>query len=295
MSPSRFTPTRRSAARLGRRLQGAFRLVRPFNVALFAVGVGVGGMLGAAGRGMPTAAALTAAAASAALVGAGGNALNDAFDVAIDRVNRPDRPIPAGVASVRTAWGVWSVTTAGGVALGAWVSPLHGLLAALAALALFAYNARLKRTMLAGNVVVAGVVALALAYGGAAVGGLRPALVGAVFAALTTFAREIVKDIEDAAGDAASGARTLAVAHGPAARRVAAGTLLVTVALTPFPFLLPYYGGLFLLGVTAADALLLRALWHLYAADGGGPARASGVLKGAMLAGLAALALAGAG
>lgn len=281
---------------LTRRLLGIARLARPLNVALFAAGVVVGGLLGAGSDAFaaPTGALLTQAALSAALIGAGANALNDAFDVSMDRLNRPRRPIPSGQVDVRTGWILWGGATLGGVALGAAVSPAHAGMAAAAAAGLYVYNTRLKRTVLAGNLVVAGVVALSLLYGGAAVGAVLPALVGAAFAGLTTLAREIIKDIEDARGDAAAGARTLPVVHGPAvAARLAAAVIAVTVALTPFPFLLPRYSGLFLLGLLVTDGLLLRVLWTLHPATGATDAgRASSVLKAAMMAGLVALALA---
>ena len=53
----------------------------------------MGGWLGANALPAP----LWIAAFSAAAVTAGGNALNDLWDLEIDRVNHPDRPLPSAV------------------------------------------------------------------------------------------------------------------------------------------------------------------------------------------------------
>ncbi|MDA0812892.1 MAG: UbiA family prenyltransferase [Verrucomicrobia bacterium] len=47
-------------------------------------------------------------AAAASLLYFGGTALNDAFDAKYDREHRPERPIPAGVLSLRIAW-IWGL------------------------------------------------------------------------------------------------------------------------------------------------------------------------------------------
>lgn len=274
------------------RIWAVIRLVRPMNVLLFLAGVGVGGVLAGGASALVEGSAVGLAAVSAALIGGAANSLNDVFDVEIDRINRPDRPLPAGEVSVRLARLVWAAGSATGLAVAALVSLLHLGIAALAAVLLYAYNARLKRTVLLGNLVVAVVVGLALIYGGMAVGRPGAALVGAGFAALTTLARELIKDLEDQAGDAAAGARTLPVRYGPdATRALLLFILALTVALTPLPYLLLGYSGLFLLLVLVADGLLLRSL-SLISQTPPIADRAGSLLKVAMIFGLAALAAA---
>lgn len=273
------------------------RLVRPFNFVLFLAGVGVGGLLAAEGTALREGEGLRllVAAASAALLGGAANALNDVFDLEIDRVNRPERPLSSGRVSVGAAKGVWAAGTLAGVVAGALLSALHGVLAVAATVLLFVYNARLKRVPLAGNVLVGVVVALALVYGAAAVGAPEAAFVGAAFAFLTTLAREVVKDVEDLAGDAAAGARTLPIAFGKAvAERSAAAVVALTIALTPVPFLWLGYSSVYLLVVLAADVLMLRVLWLLQAGEAPGAIhRAGSLLKWAMVTGMLALALSG--
>ncbi|MDX1419692.1 MAG: UbiA family prenyltransferase [Rubricoccaceae bacterium] len=282
------------------------RLLRPLNFALFLAGVALGALLagGAAAFAGGVVGRVLLAMASAALIGGAANAVNDVYDLAIDRVNRPRRPLPSGLVSVRAAWALWAVLTGLGVVLGGLVSPLHGALAAGSAALLWAYSARLKRSPGWGNLAVAAVLGLAILYGGlAAHASPGAAWLGAAFAFLTTLAREVVKDIEDAAGDAAEGARTLPLRWG---RRPAAAFALVLIFVTLFALPVPAFAGLgtvFLALALPVAAALLGAAWALLAADAAAPtdadavwrtgaARASAWLKGAMVVGVVALALA---
>ena len=273
------------------------RLVRPLNVVMFLVGVGVGGVLAHTGGGWRSVELLrlAVAAVSAACIGGAANAINDVFDLDIDRVNRPERPLPSGRLPVRFARGVWIVGTGVGLALALLLGPVHLVLAAGTAAMLWAYSAKLKRVAVAGNLVVAFVLGLALVYGGLAVGGPVRALAGGLFAALTTFAREVIKDVEDMPGDRTAGARTLPLVAGPAvAVQVAVGVLLLTVVLMPVPYLWLGFGPLYLFVVGVTALALLLAAWPLISSGRAEreATTASARLKGAMVLGLLALALA---
>ena len=276
-------------------LFGLIRLARPLNVVLFLVGVALGGVL-AGGMGAfapPNAARLALACLSAALIGAGANAINDVYDLAIDQTNRPDRPIPSGAVTPGAGRAFWGVTTLAGIGLGALVSPVHLGLAAASAALLWAYSAWLKRLPFVGNLAIALVLALALFYGGLVVGGWWGAAIGAAFAFGTTLAREVVKDVEDVVGDRLGGARTLATTAGPrAASRLALAVIALTVAALPAP--LPVLGGSFLFWSLPAAGALLVAAWALLRAPRealpGAAGRSSAWLKTAMVAGIVALA-----
>lgn len=268
------------------------RLVRPLNLVILMAGVVLGAVLVAGPGALRGASGLAVwiAALSAACVGAGGNAFNDLADVGIDRVNRPDRPLAAGRIAPGAARGLWLFLSAAGVGLAALVSAWHVGVALAVAVVLWLYSVRFKKLPLVGNVVVAGLIALAIVYGGRAVGTGSSALVGAAFAFLTTLAREIVKDVEDEKGDRLGGARTLPLAVGTRqAVRVAQGVVALTLVLTPLPSLVLGYEPIYLLAVLGAGAFLLAALVHLDAPDALRPA--SRALKSAMVLGIVALAL----
>lgn len=278
------------------------RLLRPANLVLSFLAVAVGGVLavGASAFAPAAVASLLLAMASAAFVGSAANALNDVYDAEIDRVNRPDRPVAAGRVAPRTARTVWAVLSALGVLCGVLVSPALAGIAAASVAVLWLYNARLKGVPVVGNVVVASVIAAAPLYGALAVEVVPPAVGAAVgLTFLLTLAREIAKDIEDVEGDMAGGARTLPVVWGerPTAF-VASGVVWLTLALLPVPVAWGLGRSFLAYGVGVA-ACLLMAAWLLMngALDGPSPARRAAArarawLKGAMVAGIAALLLA---
>ena len=103
-------------------------LARPFTLVAPALGFLSGALtaVGAAPR-EPWAASLLVSpllgSAMAALLNAGNNALNQIYDLEIDRVNKPKRPLPSGRLTVREVWTFTNITyalalAALGVALG---------------------------------------------------------------------------------------------------------------------------------------------------------------------------------
>ena len=285
-------------------LVGLIRLLRPLNFVMFFAGVALGGLLavGLDAFGAENLPRMLLAMASAALIGGGANAINDVYDIDIDLVNRPERPLPSGAVSLETARRLWLGLTLVGVAAGWFISPLHGFMATGAAVLLWAYSARLKRTPGWGNLAVAVVLGLAIFYGGLvpASGSLVIVLIGALFAFFTTLAREGAKDIEDMEGDAQFGARTLPLVWGarPAAWLVLAVILLTLLAL-PIPAVAGF--GLAFLGFAIPVACsLLASGWALLVAGASGTPeawrRGAGTagkwLKVAMVTGILALSLA---
>ncbi len=222
------------------------------------------------------------------LLVAAGNADNDALDAETDRVNRPGRPVVAGAISRGAARAAAFALYAFGI-LAAWLgTPVHGALAAGMALLLLAYNRRLKGAPLAGNLVVALLCALAVWFVEFPMIP-RGTLPAALFAFLATFARELVKDAEDAAGDRAAGLRTLAVVSGlGAARKAAFATVVVLLALLPVPMLSGFTWPYAVVIVLLAGPPLVLLLGELARRDADF-ARAQKLLKVLMLAGMIAL------
>jgi len=266
-------------------------LIRPLNVLIGMLSILMGAVL--TGTLHPMAKVILACF-SGGIIMAGGNVINDYFDVEIDRVNKSHRPIPSGLIS-RSSAGIWAILLFTlGLFLSIFVNYIGFLLAILVTAGLYIYGARLKRTLISGNVVVSLFSATAFVYGGVAVGRIKETFIPAGFAFLFHFGREIIKDIEDQAADENALARTLPIAFGPRAALAVATVAFTTLVLfTLFPYFWGLYGKAYLwtvvLGVDLVVLLSVMFLWlrpvpvHF--------SRVAKILKADMLVGLLALYL----
>ncbi|HEY6808551.1 MAG TPA: UbiA family prenyltransferase [Gemmatimonadales bacterium] len=269
-------------------MRDLWRLLRLPNLGIAAAGVLAGGWIALARVSLPR--PLGWAALAALGLGAFANVLDDLWDEPADRINaRADRPLAAGrldrgIAHLWVFWGL-VVGLAASALVGGWA-----VAAAAAALVVMAlYAPVLKPRGLAGNVTVGVVAGFPLCFGALAVGRPGAGVVPWIIAAWLHLGREIVKDVLDLIGDRASGRRTLPVALGEArARRIAVAILISFAAVSlGLPALAGYHGVYF---AAVAPALVLVAL-AIRALRRGAAAGASGLLKGAMVIGVAALVL----
>jgi geranylgeranylglycerol-phosphate geranylgeranyltransferase len=166
--------------------------------------------------------------------------LNDCFDHEIDAINKPERPIPAGIVTLSEAISFAIILTSVGTLFAAYSGFWTLLIAAGSMVLTIAYNARIKKLGLVGNAFVSVNVAVPFVYGGFAVEHLTWSLgIFALLAFLSSMGREIVKGIVDIAGDTAKGVRSVAATEGNAtAAKAAAALFLTAVALSALPILL---------------------------------------------------------
>lgn len=268
-------------------LRALVLLPRPLNCLITALSAGVGAL--AAGPALPH--GVWWAALAAALIAGSGNSLNDVADLEIDRINRPERPLPAGHLGRPAALVHSLVLALAGSGIALWQGPALGGMALLVTAALVLYDLWLKHTALWGNLLVSALAAAAFPFGALAAGQLGRAWIPAGFAFLFHLGREIVKDIEDMEGDRALGAHTLPLRVGASlAARLAAGILLILAAFTWWPWLAGIYGWKYLAPVLGVDGLLLWTGWRLLRDRKAVPgAHLGSRLKWGMLLGLVAV------
>lgn len=206
-----------------RSLRGVVRLVRPANLPTAAADA----LAGAAIVGAASPRAYVALAAASMLLYAGGVALNDVFDAELDALERPERPIPAGVISSRAGFFTAAVLMAGGIALAFTVGTVAGIVATAVAYAAVVYDRWAKHNPLWGPVVMGACRALNLLLGMAAAPLLMPVYAAWVLvpwlyvAAVTGLSRGETGQASAAAPRAAAGA--LAAALGVMAAQPAFG------------------------------------------------------------------------
>jgi 4-hydroxybenzoate polyprenyltransferase len=122
-------------------LRAYLQLLRPANVITALADV----LAGFAVAGLANRGALPWLLGSTACLYAGGIVLNDFFDRAIDRLERPERPIPSGRVPAGAAAALGGGLLLAGVALAFAGTPAAGWIAAAIAAAVLLYDARGKR------------------------------------------------------------------------------------------------------------------------------------------------------
>ncbi len=201
---------------------------------------------------------------------AAGNTLNDYYDRDVDKVAHPARPIPSGLVSPRAARTMSATLFA--VALGAsvFVNIWAVSIVVTSAAVMVGYEVFLKAEGLAGNLAIGWLTGALFLFGGAAVESLELAWILAALAFLATLGREIVKDVQDIAGDKGV-RRTLPLRVGSRRAGAAASVAFVAaVALSPAPYLLDLLSAWYLPVVLAADAIFIYcALIHFRSPEQG--------------------------
>jgi geranylgeranylglycerol-phosphate geranylgeranyltransferase len=185
---------------------------------------------------------------------------NDIYDVEVDRVNRPERPIPSGRVSTQAAVRLSVLVLVAGIASCVLtLNPVAVGIASLYAFLMWIYNSRAKQTGLPGNLLVASSLAVPFIYGGVVSGGsLTRSLL--LMMALTSFfsgvGREVVKAMADVKGDAKRGVNSVARSRGlKAASSVGAIFFLLAMVTSWVPLALGLANEFYTFGVIVPDAV----------------------------------------
>lgn len=217
------------------------------------------------------------------LVSGAGNAINDYFDLKIDSINRPERPIPSGRVQAKEALFFSYLLFALGTLLAFSINSACGLIALFNSLLLILYAKTLKGTPLLGNLSIGYLTGSVFLFGASIFGleGIKVLSVLFLLAALAITAREIVKDIEDMEGDKMEGADTLPIRIGAKkAGNLAVLIGLLAVLLSPLPYFMSILGLRYLYIVFLADLGFLAAILQLLVRNN--PTKSSKMFKIAM-------------
>ena len=173
----------------------------------------------------------------------GGNVINDYFDYKIDAINKPERPIPSGRISLKSAYTYASLLFIIAVILGTLLSYLinnftPALIVALSSLLMYYYGHTLKKVALIGNIAISFLTGLCFIFAGVIIaadtGLFEIVTISAYlgfFAFVMTMAREIVKDMEDIEGDKVEEAKTFPINYGLKKSSYLAGFLMILASV----------------------------------------------------------------
>lgn len=186
-----------------------------------------------------TPALFTISLLSTLLIAAAGYIINDYFDVKTDKINRPETVVIDVIIKRRWAMILHIIFNGVGLLLGLYLAlKCHSLklltFQILSILLLWFYSTHFKKQLLVGNIVVSILTAtiplMPMVYEYYLIGGidsLTTFLIGdflktlviivlgySAFAFLTSFAREVIKDMEDYKGDIQTGCKTMPIVWG---------------------------------------------------------------------------------
>ena len=253
-----------------KRIKAIIELARPRNTIISFFGALAGALL------VSTApeAGITLAAFSAMLVLAGGNAINDYYDLEADKINRPKRPIPSGSITRQGALAVSTILFITGVIMAGFINTYCLLLAAVNTIILVIYARHSKKALLTSNMIVSYLTASVFIYGALAIystasynpAGLTLLEVLAASSFFMTLSREIIKDIEDVEGDHRMKASTLPIVMGEAkAREIAVISGAAAIAISIIPIILTTTGfntTAYALFITPANLIFISAYFQ---------------------------------
>jgi 4-hydroxybenzoate polyprenyltransferase len=224
-----MTATQNSGFQEPGTIRSYFDLARPFTLVAPALGF-LSGALTAVGAAPPEVWSVwllvppVLGAAMAALLNAGNNALNQIYDLDIDRVNKPTRPLPSGRLTIAQTWLFTDITYALALSL-AWLVQPHGRhecfwLVAVAVVCTYIYSVpplRTKRLGIWANITIAIPRGMLLKVAGwssvKTISGVEPWYIGAIFG-LFLLGATTTKDFADMEGDRRGDCRTLPIQYG---------------------------------------------------------------------------------
>ncbi len=268
------------------------KLVRPLNCLITFLSVLIGGFI--ISESAININLLLIASVSASLITAAGNVINDIYDIELDKISHPKRPLPLNKVSISQAKTIYILLNLLALIL-LFISSIYlTLIGVLAIALLFIYSSFLKKIFLLSNLVIAFLTGLTFIFAGEAVNNLMSSFIPAGFAFLINLIREIVKDTEDLEGDIQCGINSLPIVLG--FKKTSWIVLSLTIILILFTTY-PYFNGIYkieyfvLVMIIVNPILILSAKKFFEKNDKKNIKTASVLLKLDMLIGLVAIYL----
>lgn len=195
---------------------------------------------------------------------------NDYFDLNIDKINRPSRPLPSGqitIVELKILMGIFSIT---GLITAALLGPLQLIFAAILWVVGVSYNWKIKEAGIPGNAMVSLSVAMTFIFGGVAVGEVFSGVIWTFSALAFIFdlGEEIAGGAMDIEGDKQRQVRTLASSRGKKfALRVSVVLFALFIVLSFVPYIVNWLGITYLFLIVPTDFILAYFAFRLLQSD----------------------------
>lgn len=184
---------------------------------------------------------------------------NDYFDQEVDKINRPNRPLPSGRATGKQVVILTIILSAIGLLAAAFLGISTLVLALITWVLGMSYNWRFKSSGLPGNMMVAFSVSVTFIFGGLAVGNLNGlVLTFGLLAFIFDLSEEIVNGALDAKGDEKRASKSIAIVYGRKAAMLLSGSLFALfIAISFVPYLAGWLGPLYVGMVSCIDIAII--------------------------------------
>ena len=246
-----------------KKARALWQLMRLEHGLMLIIAILIGAMI--AGKGIPSPEKLLFALLAALFLEAATFALNDYFDLEVDKKNRRmDRPLVRGDLQPATAVLIYFVLLPAGIAASLMVNMTCFAIAVVNAVVATLYDVKFKEIKVISNFYIAFAMAIPFVFGATAVSTAIPSIIYfiAFIAFLSGVAREIMKDVQDMEGDVARKTRSFPMYLGRrGANTVAAIFYIVAVTLSFVPFAISidaayHFDPVYLAIVLVTDAML---------------------------------------
>lgn len=192
--------------------------------------------------------------------------LNDYFDIEIDKINVPTRPLPSGIIKPFEVIILSVITTLIGLAAAFSIGYTVFVVALVFWIIGFLYNWKFKRTGLPGNLMVSSSVAVTFILGGITVGKPWSAVVWcfSFIAFFIDLGEEIASDAMDMVGDKKINSRSIAISMGRDSALKISGVLFAVVVFASFiPVIFGWMGTVYLVMILIMDILVVFSTFKL--------------------------------
>ncbi len=247
-----------------KKLKAIWQLMRLEHGVMLAIAIFIGSLI--ASKGLPPGDKLFFAFLTALFLEGATFALNDYFDLEVDKKNkRMDRPLVRGDVKPVTAVLIYILFLPAGILSSFMVNVTCFFIATINAGIATLYDVKLKEIKVIGNFYIAFVMAIPFVFGGTVISTHLPPIIFfiAIIAFLSGVAREIMKDVMDFTGDAERKIKSFPLYVGKKGANAIASVFYVTAVVLSFiPFLFNidkayYHDFIYLSLVLVTDILLI--------------------------------------
>ncbi|MBN2126936.1 MAG: UbiA family prenyltransferase [Candidatus Diapherotrites archaeon] len=178
-------------------LKSFWELLRPLNCFMAGIAVIIGALLAGS---IPSIEWIYAFISVFLICGAG-QAINDFFDLEIDKKSHKERVLASGKIKPETALMYSMVLFFIGILIATLLNFTALMIALIFSVLLIAYSAFLEKLKYFGNLIVAAGTSFTLIFGATLTGNYSIVLILALSAFFTNYSRELIKDLEDLKAD----------------------------------------------------------------------------------------------